>query len=124
MHPPWEAPELWVMMQGRGLLALWMTNRERHRRFVDAELLPAWGLRQVAAWYWLKVTDEGQLVSSLVCTASCCLPIVVSVCQLPQRCAKRVRCMLPRTWLAFNVKSERHAAHTILQGTSVWYDAM
>ena len=80
MQPPWEAHELWVMMQKRGLLALWMTNRERHRRFVDAELLPAWGLRQVAAWYWLKVTDDGQLVSSLVCNASRCLPIVVSVC--------------------------------------------
>ena len=121
MQPPLEAHELWVMMQGRGLLALWVTNRERHRRFVDAELLPAWGLRQVAAWYWLKVTDDGQLVSSLVCNASCCHPTIVCV---PQRCAKRVRCMLQRAWLAFNVKSEWHAALIILQGTSVWYDAV
>lgn len=48
------------------MLALWVTNRERHRRFIDAELLPAWGLRHVASWYWLKVTDDGQLVSPLV----------------------------------------------------------
>jgi len=53
-------------MQERGVLALWVTNRERHRRFVDTELLPAWGLHHVATWYWLKVTDDGQLVSSLV----------------------------------------------------------
>ena len=29
------------------MLALWVTNRERHRRFIEAELLPAWGLRHV-----------------------------------------------------------------------------
>ncbi|CAK0783316.1 hypothetical protein CVIRNUC_006515 [Coccomyxa viridis] len=54
-----------LLHQGRGLLALWVTNRERHRRFVDAELLPAWGLRHVATWYWLKVTNDVQLVSPL-----------------------------------------------------------
>ena len=48
------------------MLALWVTNRERHRRFIDAELLPAWGLRHVATLYWLKVTNDGQLVSPLV----------------------------------------------------------
>ncbi len=75
-QPPREAHELQVMMQRRGLLALWVTNRERHRRFVDAELLPAWGLRQVAAWYWLKVTNDGRLVSSLVCIVSFCLSLI------------------------------------------------
>ena len=53
-------------LQERGVLALWVTNRERHRRFVDAELLSAWGLCHVAIWHWLKVTDDGQLVSPLV----------------------------------------------------------
>ena len=48
------------------MLGLWVTNRERHRRFIDAELLPAWGLRHVATWHWLKVTNDGQLVSPLV----------------------------------------------------------
>lgn len=46
-------------------MALWVTNRERHRRFIEAELLPAWGLRQVAQWHWLKVTDDGRPVSRL-----------------------------------------------------------
>ena len=48
------------------MLALWVTNRERLRRFVDQELLPKWGLEQVATWFWLKVTNTGQLVSPLV----------------------------------------------------------
>lgn len=45
---------------------MWVTNRERLRRFVDQELLPKWGLEQVATWFWLKVTNSGQLVSPLV----------------------------------------------------------
>jgi N6-adenosine-specific RNA methylase IME4 len=52
--------------QEGGLLAMWVTNRERLRRFVDQELLPKWGLEQVATWFWLKVTNSGQLVSPLV----------------------------------------------------------
>jgi hypothetical protein len=53
-------------MQGGALVALWMTNRERHWRFVEAQLLPAFGLTAVATWLWLKVTDNGTPVSQLV----------------------------------------------------------
>lgn len=53
-------------MQGHGLLALWVTNRERLRAFVERELLPAWGLQHVATWYWVKVTNDGRLVTPLV----------------------------------------------------------
>lgn len=49
-------------------MALWMTNRERHWRFVETELLPAWGLAPVATWLWLKVTVDGQPVAQLVNT--------------------------------------------------------
>ena len=52
--------------QAGALVALWLTNRERHRRFVEQELLPAWGLRAVATWFWIKVADSGALVSPLV----------------------------------------------------------
>ena len=37
------------------LVALWVTNREKLRNFVENELFPAWGVRHVATWYWLKV---------------------------------------------------------------------
>ena len=45
---------------------MWMTNRERHWRFVEGELLPGWGLRLVATWLWLKVTNGGEPVAPLV----------------------------------------------------------
>ena len=44
----------------------WVTNRERHRRFVEQELLPFWGLHVVASWHWLKVTPVGEAVTPLV----------------------------------------------------------
>lgn len=31
------------------------------------ELLPAWGLRHLATWHWLKVTDGGEPVGRLDC---------------------------------------------------------
>ncbi|KAK9905667.1 hypothetical protein WJX75_004219 [Coccomyxa subellipsoidea] len=85
MDPPWEnksakrsghyptlpsrhllsVPIARLLKQEGGLLAMWVTNRERLRRFVDQELLPKWGLEQVATWFWLKVTNSGQLVSPL-----------------------------------------------------------
>lgn len=66
--PVLKGPVLHVGVQ-EGLLALWVTNRERLRRFVEAELLPAWGLALAAQWVWLKVTARGALVTPLV-TAS------------------------------------------------------
>ena len=47
---------------------MWVTNRERHHRFICDELLPHWGLTHVATWFWLKVTNAGELVSPMVCT--------------------------------------------------------
>lgn len=61
-HLPLEA-----LMHPEGcLVALWVTNRERIRRCVDEELLPALGLVCAAKWHWLKLTDEGRPVSPLV----------------------------------------------------------
>ena len=57
-----------VFLQGRpALVALWMTNRERHWRFVEDELLPAWGLTPIGTWHWLKVADNGRPLCPLVC---------------------------------------------------------
>lgn len=47
-------------------MCMWVTNRERHLRFIHDELLPHWGLSVVATWYWVKVTNQGELVSPLV----------------------------------------------------------
>lgn len=36
-------------------MALWVTNREKLRVFVEKELFPAWGVTDVSIYYWLKV---------------------------------------------------------------------
>lgn len=39
-------------------MALWTTNREKLRIFVENELFPAWGVTKFVLSYWLKVTPE------------------------------------------------------------------
>ena len=40
---------------GGALLALWVTNREKLRAFVEKELFPSWGVKYMASLDWLKV---------------------------------------------------------------------
>ena len=40
------------------VVALWVTNRERIRRFVSERLLAAWGLELVTTWTWLKLASS------------------------------------------------------------------
>ncbi|KAG8389971.1 hypothetical protein BUALT_Bualt01G0034900 [Buddleja alternifolia] len=47
------------------LVALWVTNREKLRNFVENELFPKWGVKHVATFYWLKVKADGSLISEL-----------------------------------------------------------
>ncbi|KAF4348231.1 hypothetical protein F8388_015054 [Cannabis sativa] len=47
------------------LVALWVTNREKLRGFVEEELFPAWGVKYISTFYWLKVKADGSLISDL-----------------------------------------------------------
>ncbi|XP_057814942.2 methyltransferase-like protein 2 isoform X2 [Cryptomeria japonica] len=47
------------------LVALWVTNREKLRTFVEEELFPAWGITYAASLYWLKVREDGHMISEL-----------------------------------------------------------
>ncbi|XP_009334546.2 methyltransferase-like protein 2 isoform X2 [Pyrus x bretschneideri] len=47
------------------LVALWVTNREKLRGFVEKELFPAWGVEYAATCYWLKVKADGSLIGDL-----------------------------------------------------------
>ncbi|KAI3439648.1 uncharacterized protein J3R85_004481 [Psidium guajava] len=47
------------------LVALWVTNREKLRNFVEKELFPAWGVKFLATFYWLKVKSDGSLICDL-----------------------------------------------------------
>ncbi|KDP38467.1 hypothetical protein JCGZ_04392 [Jatropha curcas] len=47
------------------LVALWVTNREKLRDFVEKELFPTWGVNYAASFYWLKVKADGSLITDL-----------------------------------------------------------
>uniref|UniRef100_A0A0D9VQT2 Uncharacterized protein n=1 Tax=Leersia perrieri TaxID=77586 RepID=A0A0D9VQT2_9ORYZ len=47
------------------LLVLWITNREKLWKFVEEELFPSWGVKDVTVFYWLKVKPDGSLIGDL-----------------------------------------------------------
>ena len=48
------------------LVATWLTNKPKYRRFVIEKLFPAWQITLAAdEWYWVKVTTEGEAIFSL-----------------------------------------------------------
>ncbi|KAD5507833.1 hypothetical protein E3N88_15536 [Mikania micrantha] len=47
------------------LVALWVTNKEKLRIFVEEELFPKWGVKYMATHYWLKVKADGSLIGEL-----------------------------------------------------------
>ncbi|KAK7100563.1 hypothetical protein V1264_023492 [Littorina saxatilis] len=47
------------------LVALWVTNNDRLEDHCLNTLFPAWGVTSVARWHWLKVTQTGDLISSM-----------------------------------------------------------
>ncbi|KAJ8385841.1 hypothetical protein AAFF_G00181970 [Aldrovandia affinis] len=44
------------------VVATWVTNRQKHLRFVRDELYPHWGVEVLAEWLWVKVTRSGEFV--------------------------------------------------------------
>ncbi|XP_062376756.1 N(6)-adenine-specific methyltransferase METTL4 isoform X2 [Sardina pilchardus] len=47
------------------LVVTWVTNRPKHQRFVKEELYPHWGVKPLAEWLWVKVTQAGDFVFPL-----------------------------------------------------------
>lgn len=47
------------------LLALWITNKEKLRVFVEKQLLPSWAVKNPTVFYWLKVKPDGSLIGDL-----------------------------------------------------------
>ncbi|KAK4352011.1 hypothetical protein RND71_027529 [Anisodus tanguticus] len=47
------------------LVALWVTNREKLRGFVENDLFPKWGVTYAASFYWLKVKANGMMTGEL-----------------------------------------------------------
>ncbi|KAM4028180.1 N(6)-adenine-specific methyltransferase METTL4 isoform 2-T3 [Anomaloglossus baeobatrachus] len=44
------------------LVITWVTNRQKHLRFVKEELYPHWSVRTLAEWHWVKITNSGEFV--------------------------------------------------------------
>ncbi|KFU96576.1 Methyltransferase-like 4, partial [Chaetura pelagica] len=47
------------------LVVMWVTNRQKHLRFVKDELYPHWSVKTLAEWHWVKITRGGEFVLPL-----------------------------------------------------------
>ncbi|KAK2094593.1 Methyltransferase-like protein 4 [Saguinus oedipus] len=47
------------------LVVTWVTNRQKHLRFIKEELYPSWSVEIVAEWHWVKITSSGEFVFPL-----------------------------------------------------------
>ncbi|XP_026697939.1 methyltransferase-like protein 4 isoform X1 [Athene cunicularia] len=47
------------------LVVTWVTNRQKHIRFVKDELYPHWSVKTLAEWHWVKITRAGEFVLPL-----------------------------------------------------------
>ncbi|NWT99231.1 METL4 protein, partial [Urocynchramus pylzowi] len=47
------------------LVVTWVTNRQKHLRFVKDELYPHWSVKTLAEWHWVKITTSGEFVLPL-----------------------------------------------------------
>ncbi|NXU47076.1 METL4 protein, partial [Turnix velox] len=47
------------------LVVTWVTNRQKHLRFVKDELYPHWSVKTLAEWHWVKITRAGEFVFPL-----------------------------------------------------------
>ncbi|SPQ97640.1 unnamed protein product (mitochondrion) [Plasmodiophora brassicae] len=50
-----------------GVVAVWVTNDPKLRRFVETELFPSWGVRRCGIWFWLKLSPDFDPVSDIRC---------------------------------------------------------
>ncbi|XP_066478909.1 N(6)-adenine-specific methyltransferase METTL4 [Tiliqua scincoides] len=64
---PWQIKQIPVpaLAAPDCLVVTWVTNRQKHLRFVKNVLYPHWSVRGVVEWYWVKVTKSGEFVFPL-----------------------------------------------------------
>eukprot|EP00039_Didymoeca_costata_P024390 m.10171 g.10171 ORF g.10171 m.10171 type:complete len:366 (+) comp4213_c0_seq1:249-1346(+) len=42
------------------IVAFWVTNNERHKRFLLEDLFVNWGIKPLGEWYWIKICTSGE----------------------------------------------------------------
>lgn len=47
------------------LVAIWVTNKPKFRRFITQKLFKKWKIKEIGTWLWIKVTTEGEPVIPL-----------------------------------------------------------
>uniref|UniRef100_A0A803K927 Methyltransferase like 4 n=1 Tax=Xenopus tropicalis TaxID=8364 RepID=A0A803K927_XENTR len=47
------------------LVITWVTNKQKHLRFVKEDLYPQWSVRTLGEWHWVKITRSGEFVFPL-----------------------------------------------------------
>ncbi|XP_058133480.1 N(6)-adenine-specific methyltransferase METTL4 isoform X2 [Dasypus novemcinctus] len=64
---PWQIKQIPVpkLAAPNCLVITWVTNRQKHLRFVKEELYPFWSVEVVAGWHWVKITNSGEFVFPL-----------------------------------------------------------
>ncbi|KFV01404.1 Methyltransferase-like 4, partial [Tauraco erythrolophus] len=65
--PSWQIKQIPVpaLAAPHCLVVTWVTNRQKHLRFVKDELYPHWSVKTLAEWHWVKVTRAGEFVLPL-----------------------------------------------------------
>lgn len=54
-----------IMSSGSCLVAVWVTNKPKFRRFVTDKLFKKWKIKEIGTWLWIKVTTQGEPVIPL-----------------------------------------------------------
>ena len=55
--PLWEIKKLPIsdLAANLALVIVWVTNKQKYRKFVLEELFPNWSCKHVGEWHWVKV---------------------------------------------------------------------
>jgi N6-adenosine-specific RNA methylase IME4 len=53
-----------LMSKDGCLVAMWVTNSEKYFSFIKEKYFPHFGIKYLATWYWLKVTQAVAQVNS------------------------------------------------------------
>ncbi|XP_019402251.1 PREDICTED: methyltransferase-like protein 4 [Crocodylus porosus] len=64
---PWQIKQIPIsaLAAPNCLVVTWVTNRQKHLRFVKDELYPHWSVKTLAEWHWVKITRSGEFIFPL-----------------------------------------------------------
>lgn len=101
-----------------GLLAVWVTNKPKFRKFVMNKLFPTWNIKLVGVWYWLKVTTSGEPVVPLDSPHRKPYEQLVLGMVMPHQDQESLstRESIPDTHAIISIPSRRHSRKPPLQG--------